>query len=111
MYTVRGVLVDFSNAVGRPIPPVYIPRGYEIHKLPVYYDGSIQVFPFEMIRLMDACPIRFAFHSPVKNAPYWTVESNLRTQIPQTDVVRLINRVKRDMTRKKKAALGLGYYL
>ena len=111
MYTVNGSLIDFSNAVGQYLPPVYIPKGYEINKLPAVYEDDTHVFPFELTRLMDNCTIRFAFHVPADDDSYWTTESNLRLRIPSFNTSRLINRVKRDMTRKKKATFGLGYYL
>lgn len=113
MHTLTGIYVDFSQAVGISLPAVYIPRGYVIEKQPPMYNKFETFFPFTMRRLFDSTAVGFTFHIPMQQGmPYWTVDSNTRrTHIKAHSTDKVINKIKLDMTKQRKAKQGHGYYL
>lgn len=110
--TVKGSLVNFTYAVGRPLPNMYVPRGYGVERGLVTWRGGETLYYFTMLRGMDQTVVQFSFHVPddQRQRAYWLVDGSDK-KIPSTHMSKLINRIQSVMTRQKKVRQGFGYYL
>ena len=110
MYTtVKGTLINFTYAVGRPLPNAYIPRGYGVERgVQTYRDGET-LFYFTMLRGLDHTVVQFSFHIPddTRCRPYWLVDGSDR-KIPSTHMRRLITRIQSIIGKYTRRPFPLG---